>query len=48
LFTIIRRRRKSSSRRSENAVIGVYDEADNVIETHEHKGEFKKRVSVIA
>jgi ketosteroid isomerase-like protein len=42
LFTIIRRRRKSSSRRSENAVIGVYDEADNVIETHEHKGEFKE------
>jgi hypothetical protein len=24
-----------------NAVIRVYDEAGNVIETHEHKGEFK-------
>jgi hypothetical protein len=23
-------------------VIRVYDEADNVIETHEHKGEFKE------
>jgi hypothetical protein len=25
-----------------NAVIRVYDEADNVIETHEHKGDFKE------
>jgi hypothetical protein len=23
-------------------VIGVFDEADNVIETHKHKGEFKQ------
>jgi len=23
-------------------VIGVYDEAGNVIETHEHKGDFKE------
>ena len=27
--------------RSHDAVIRVYDEADNVIETHEHKGDFK-------
>jgi hypothetical protein len=27
--------------RSHNAVIRVYDEADNVIETHEHTGDFK-------
>jgi hypothetical protein len=28
--------------RSHHAVIRVYDEAGNVIETHEHKGEFKE------
>jgi hypothetical protein len=28
--------------RSHDAVIRVYDEADNVIETHEHAGEFKE------
>ena len=28
--------------RSHDAVIRVYDEADNVIETHEHKGDFKE------
>src|SRR6059036_1086463 len=28
--------------RSHDAVIRVYDEASNVIETHEHKGEFKE------
>jgi hypothetical protein len=28
--------------RSHDAVIGVYDEAGNVIETHEHKGDFKE------
>jgi hypothetical protein len=28
--------------RSEGAVIRVYDEAGNVIETHEHKGDFKE------
>ena len=28
--------------RSRRAVIRVYDEAGNVIETHEHKGEFKE------
>jgi hypothetical protein len=28
--------------RSHDAVIGVYDEAGNVIETHEHKGDVKK------
>ena len=27
--------------RSRDAVIRVYDEAGNVIETHEHKGDFK-------
>jgi hypothetical protein len=27
--------------RSHDAVIRVYDEAGNVIETHEHTGEFK-------
>jgi hypothetical protein len=27
--------------RSHNAVIRVYDEAGNVIETHEHKADFK-------
>jgi hypothetical protein len=29
--------------RSHDAVICVYDEAGNVIETHEHAGEFKER-----
>jgi hypothetical protein len=28
--------------RSHDAVIRVYDDAGNVIEPHEHKGEFKK------
>jgi hypothetical protein len=28
--------------RSHDAVIRVYDAAGNVIETHEHKGEFKE------
>jgi len=28
--------------RSHNAVIRVCDEAGNVMETHEHKGDFKK------
>ena len=28
--------------RSHDAVIRVYDEAGNVIETHEHRGEFKE------
>ncbi len=28
--------------RSHDAVIHVFDEAGNVIETHEHKGEFKE------
>jgi hypothetical protein len=27
---------------SHHAVIRVYDEAGNVIETHEHKGDFKE------
>jgi hypothetical protein len=29
--------------RSHDAVIRVYDESGNVIETHEHAGEFKER-----
>jgi hypothetical protein len=28
--------------RSHNAVIRIYDAAGNVIETHEHKGDFKE------
>jgi hypothetical protein len=28
--------------RSRNAVIHVYDEAGNVIEAHEHKGDFQE------
>jgi hypothetical protein len=28
--------------RSHRAVIRVYDDADNVIETHEHAGEFRE------
>jgi YD repeat-containing protein len=28
--------------RSHNAVIRVYDDAGNVIETHDHKGGFKE------
>ena len=30
------------SSRSHNAVIRVYDDARNVIETHEHKGDFRE------
>ena len=30
------------SSRSHHAVIRLYDEAGNVIETHEHKGDFKE------
>jgi len=29
-------------RRSHDAVIRVYDDADNMIETHEHTGDFKE------
>jgi hypothetical protein len=31
-------------RRSHNAVIRLYDESANVIETHEHKGDFQSMV----
>ena len=31
-----------SRSRSHDAVIRIYDEAGNVIETHEHAGEFKE------
>jgi hypothetical protein len=34
--------------RSNDAVIRVYDKADNVIETHEHKGDFKGSEFVFA
>jgi len=30
------------SSRSQNAVIRVYDESDNVIERHEYRGDFKE------
>ena len=30
------------SQRSHDAIIRVYDEAGNVIETHEHAGDFKE------
>ena len=30
-------------KRSHGAVIRVYDDAGNVIQTHEHKGDFKER-----
>jgi len=33
--------------RSHDAVIRVYDAADNVIETHEHAGDFKEWVSAV-
>jgi len=33
--------------RSRDAVIHVYDGAGNVIETHEHKSDFKERESPI-
>jgi len=32
--------------RSHDAVIGVYDEAGNVIETHEHAGRFQRVVAL--
>jgi len=35
----------ASTRRPHQAVIRVYDEAGNVIETHEHKGDFKGTVA---
>ena len=35
-------KQKDASSRSHDAVIRVYDEAGNVIETHTYKGEFKK------
>jgi hypothetical protein len=34
--------RKVLQRCSHDAVIRVYDDAGNVIETHEHKGDFKE------
>jgi hypothetical protein len=40
-YRMIRHSLEHSSR-SHDAVIRVYDAADNVIETHEHAGEFKE------
>jgi len=34
--------------RLHDAVIRVYDDAGNVLETHEHKGDFKGVVSAIS
>jgi hypothetical protein len=34
--------RTASNSRSHDAAIRVYDDASNVIETHEHKGDFKE------
>ena len=36
-----RKQERQVSRRSHNAVIRVYDESGNVIETHEQPGELK-------
>src|SRR5262245_26461606 len=33
---------------SHDAVIRVYDESGNVIETHEHKGDFQRVVNLLA
>jgi hypothetical protein len=35
---------RNSTAVSHDAAIRVYDESDNVIETHEHTGEFKNAV----
>jgi hypothetical protein len=35
-------KQKDASSRSHDAVIRVYDDAGNVIETHKHKGEFRE------
>src|SRR5439155_1630350 len=35
------------SSRSHDAVIRVYDAADNVIETHEHKGDFNRSLYLL-
>jgi hypothetical protein len=34
--------------RSHDAVIRVYDDVGNVIETHEHKGDFKEPLTLAA
>jgi len=36
------RKLKLGRSRSHDAVIRVYDDAGNLIETHEHKGDFKE------
>jgi hypothetical protein len=33
--------------RSDNAVIRVYDDTDNVIETHEHTGDFRECSAIV-
>jgi hypothetical protein len=40
--------REKAFSRSPNAVVRVYDEADNVIETVEHAGEFKEWCALVA
>jgi hypothetical protein len=35
-------KRRNVKSRLDDAMIRVYDEAGNVIETHEHKGDFKE------
>jgi hypothetical protein len=39
---------RSACVQTHNAVIRVYDEAGNVIETHEHAGEFKESRELLA
>jgi hypothetical protein len=34
--------KRETSQSSRDAVIRIYDESGNVIETHEHKGDFKE------
>ena len=44
-YVLLNNRREcqeTKSRSSHNAVIRVYDDAGNVIESHEHKGEFRE------
>jgi hypothetical protein len=36
------------SSRSQNALVRVYDAAGNVIETHQHKGDFKEQSAIPA
>jgi hypothetical protein len=42
LTSLLRGKRVAVDSRSHDAVIRVYDESGNVIETHDHTGEFKE------